>query len=261
MGTEINHSRVIITGSNEDITGELWEFGVSLYARLASSLADVETVQNDFDAATDSFSDSGTGWTGSANYLMEGGVSDINPLDYLVNQVIPSLTTFFAVDLYRINQRIDEITIYPFDNDGKVCALPVGPAKATIQYTASWIKGTGNGYNMAPFQSNDVGLATAANIPRGRGRFFPPPSQANDTDPDTGILTNTAAQALADRGSALMDGMRLTDGGGNYCMWPCVIGDPWTTAYTVKGTRVNAVPGTQRRRKNQIPPAYYSATI
>lgn len=262
MGTEINHCRLSVIGSNVALPGEIWMTGVNLYPKLGDPMDDIQETSNDFEAATDSLTSSGTGWTGSSNFLLEGGVNDINPLDYLEDQALVALDSLLSNGNFSDQLRIDTVELYAVDNDGKVCQLPVGPAKASISYTASWIKGTSSAGILAPFTSFDVQLSTIADIPRGRGRIFPPPVVTSMLDNNTGLLDDSVVTSYLTNTKSFVNELKLGTGiDPTVSMFPCVIGSPWTTAYKVTSLRVNNIPGTQRRRKNGLTPDFSTLAL
>lgn len=255
---DVNHLKLVVTGFNSATTvaDEFWEFTTALMPTSGSGMDDIHTPGGDFDAATASLSTSGTGFTGSSNFLLEGGLNDINPLDWLENQVAVAVDNFLdATSIFKDVIKVREITVYPMNSSGAVISLPVGPAKANITWTSSWPEGVAtSGQSLPLLVSYAIGKRSVADIPRGRGRIYPPPIVTTSTncDEDTGLLTSNGRTALLDAGEAFFEGCALVDNVNNLYVIPCIIGAPWTTAYKVTSISVDNVFDTQRRRKNQI---------
>lgn len=259
---DINHLRLVVSGSNADIGEDEWQFGHNLMPTLAAAMDDIYTPAGDFDASSDNLTSSGTGWSGTSNFLLEGGVSDINPLDYLEDQVLAALTTFFATtNAFGTGNKVNRIQAYPIGTDGKVISLDVGPAKAEIEWSSSQIAGSGSGIILAPFTSFAISTYTAANLRRGRGRFYPPPTMATSAvmDVKTGLMLDAFRATYATAAKTYVNDLKLASD--PTYVTPCVIGSPWTTAYKITRVRVNNIPDTQRRRKNAITPLTTEETL
>lgn len=255
---DVNHLKLVVTGYNSaTATGdEFWEFTTALMPTLGAGMDNIHTPTGDFDAAVASLSATGTGWTGSSNFLLEGGVNDIDPLQWLEDQVTVAVDNFLdATSIFKDVIRVREVTVYPMNSAGTVISLPVGPAKANITWTASWPEGVAtSGQSLPLLVSYAIGKRSVADIPRGRGRIYPPPIVTSSTncDEDTGLLTSNGRTALLDSGEAFFEGVALVDNVNNLYVIPCIIGAPWHTAYKVTSLSVDNVFDTQRRRKNQL---------
>lgn len=253
----VSHVKAIIHGKYKDalLAGEEWMFGVDLCPIIGATFEDIWTVTPNFDAVYTPSTGSGTGWIGESNVLLEGGNDDIDLLDWLESHVMPSAiaylntTGMFCADVY-----IDQIEAWPYGQDGKVCQLEVGAAYATITATVTtWDGASAGSPSLAPFTSFAVTKETIANVPRGRGRFYPPHNAAIAPNIDTtGLLSATGRTTYANAAKAYLEGIQKDAALGDTSMWPVVIGAPFTTAYKITGVSVDNIPDTQRRRKYSL---------
>lgn len=262
---DINHLRLVVTGGRKtaELANEIWQFGLNWMPTLGSAMADIHTPAGDFDASYDLATTSGTGYVGERNFLLEGGVTDIDPMDWLDDQVRPAIIAYLnTTGLFHSDIYVSNLECWPIGNDGNVIALPVGPAKASITPTVTTWDGQSTNAVLAPFTSFAVSTVTSANIPRGRGRFYPPPvSQTGNTNAATGLMDSAARTAYAAAAALLIESAALNQGPGDAYVRPCVIGNPWTTAYAIKGVKVGSIPDTQRRRRNSLTEVYTQDTL
>lgn len=256
----VNHLKAVFKGHNNtaSVTGELWEFTCALMPTLNAPMSDIHTPAGDFDAVTQPTSRTTGNFKADSNFLLEGGLNDIDVCDYLMDSAIVAFYTFIAATgLFKDSQQIDGIDLYPYDSAGRAVALDVGPAKAQLTTISSPSKGQVTTGMSLPMQlSVAVGKLSAADIPKGRGRIYPPPMALTSPnfDEDSGLLTAAGASALGNAAKAFFAGLKLDTA--NEWIRPCIIGAPWTTAYLIKSVQVGNVPDTQRRRRNQINETY-----
>lgn len=255
----INHLRLVVLGGRKDslLTAEEWQFGINWMPTLGSPMANIHTPAGDFDTSYDVGTTSGTGYTAERNFILEGGVTDIDPMDWLANEVATAVQTWMnQANTFTSDAYITGLECYPIGTDGKVISLPVGPAKATLTTTVNTWDGNATVGALAPFTSVAHSLVTVANIPRGRGRFYPPPCGIGMLTISNGLVTSTARTSMAAGATQFLEDCALDIGPGDAYLRPCVIGDPWTTAYAVTGVKIGNIPDTQRRRKNRLTEVY-----
>lgn len=252
---DIAFLRLTFTGGHKtsELASEEWQFGINWMPTLGSPMADIHAVTGDFDAAYDVATGSGTGFVSERNFILEGGATDIDPMDWLENECAPAIQTFMnTTGLFHSDNYIKTIEVWPIGFDGKVVQLPAGAAKASLSTTVNTWDGQSSINSLAPFTTFAMSTVTVANIPRGRGRFYPPPFTTSLLTAATGLLTSSGRTVAAGAGTTLLEDCALEVGLGDAYLRPCVIGDPWTTAYAITGIRVGDVPDTQRRRKKSI---------
>lgn len=261
---DVNHIRLVVSGGRKDgdINTEIWQFGLNFMPTLGGPMDDIHTVAGDFDAAYDVASSTGTGYNAERNYNLEGGVTDIDPMDWLENEVAPAIQQYLnTTNLFNPDIYCTGLDAYPIGNDGKVITLPVGAAVASLRTTVNTWDGSSATNSMAPFTSFAISTVTAANIPRGRGRFYPPPPVVGVTTSSTGCASSSGRTTMLNAASLFVESVSLEVGVGDAFLLPCVIGDPWTTAYAIKQLRVGSIPDTQRRRKNGLTEVYTTDTL
>lgn len=254
----INHLRLVVTGENKqsDLAGEIWQFGVNWMPTLGSPMADIFTPDLAFDTSYNLGSTSGTGYVAERNYILEGGVNDLDPMDWLVNQVAPAIQTYLGSTIFTNQNYVTMLEAYPIGADGLVVKLPQGPAKAVLSTTVNTWDGGGTTVPCPPFVTFACSTVSVANIPRGRGRWFPPAPVASSLDSGSGLVSSSTRTTLAAASTAFLEACALNVGPGDLYLRPCIIGSPWTTAYAITGVRIGSLPDTQRRRKNGLAESY-----
>jgi len=255
----VSHVKCIVHGKYKlaTLAGEEWQFGVDLAPIIGSTFDDIWTVNPNFDVSYEASTVTGSGYTGESNVLLEGGTDDIDLLNWLESNVMPAAIAYIGrAGLFPTDVYIDEISAAPYGQDGKVCQLPVGAAYATITATGTTWDGAETGVAMAPFTSYAISKETIANVPRGRGRFFPPHIVASASmSAADGLMPSGGRTAYVQGAQEYLQGIQLDAGAGNVSMWPIVIGAPFTTAYKITAVSVDNIPDTQRRRKYSLAPA------
>lgn len=261
---DITHVHLAIHGRYKAATlaGEEWQFGIDFVPILGATLEDVWSVTPNFDATYVPKTTSGTGYLGESNFLLEGGQNDIDPLDWLEDQVMPAAIAYLGTaNMFTDQTYIDDITCWPYVGQ-HVKQLPVGAAYATITPTVTTWDGavTSSTGALPPYASYAVSKETIANVPRGRGRFFPPHNAYYNTwYGQDGLLAAAGRTAHAGAAATFLAALKVADA--DFTMWPVVIGNPWTTAYKIVGVSVDNLPDTQRRRKAQLESVRTEATI
>lgn len=264
VATDVNHVRLAIHGKYKsiDLSGEEWVFGCDFAARNGPNHEDIWDVVPEFNATYVPKTATGTGYTGEANFLCDGGAleNDLDPLDWLEDQVMPAAIAYIGTSgLFPSTVYIDEISAWPIGADGKVSDLPVGAAYAKITATVDTWDGASSNAPVPPFVSYSVSKETLANIPRGRGRFYPP-MQVPSSD-TSGLISAASRTASANAAKAFLEACQWSGGVSGPSIWPVVIGPPFQVAYAVKGVSVDNIPDTQRRRKKGLPVQRTSASL
>jgi len=252
----VNHLRVVFNSKRKaaDLAGEIWQLGLHMMPTIGSGFDGTGAPPGNFDAVTDSLTVTGTGYTVEGNFLLEGGVNDIDPCDYLEDHPRVAITDYLAASsLFPLDVYCESIEMWPIGSDGKVVSDVNGIFKATLTFTnTTTADGTTTGSSYAPFTSWSVGLRTPANTPRGRGRFYPPPIATAYVNTVTGLMDATQRGTYAASAETFLTNASLVDNVNNLYILPVVIGEPWSTAYPVNRVEVDNIPDTQRRRKNSL---------
>jgi len=252
----VNHLRLVFTGRRKapSLAGEIWQMGISMMPNLGTPITVTGPPEKEFDAAPAGITLAGAGYTAASNFLLEGGVNDIDPADYLVDGPRVAMQDYlntpnsFPLDVY-----CEKVELYPIGDDGHVLADVNGIFKANVTWTSTTAcDGTTTTTTFAPFTSWAVSLGTPSNTPRGRGRFYPPPIPTAYTSTVTGLMDSTQRGTYAASAEQFLTTCSLTDNVNNVYVRPIVIGAPYATAYPVVRVSVDNIPDTQRRRKNRL---------
>lgn len=253
----VTHVKATIHGKykHTNLAGEEWSFSCDFVPILGHTLEDIWSVDPNFDASYTPSTTSGTGYVGESNFILEGGATDIDVLSWLEDNVMPAAIAYIgATNMFVNDVYIDSIDAWPYTADGKVAQLPVGAAYATITPTVNtWDGASAATFSFAPFTSYAVSKETIANVPRGRGRWYPPHNAAYASWYDVdGLLLSAGRTAHAAAAKAYLEGCQATWGVNDSSIWPVVIGAPYTTAYKITAVSVDNIPDTQRRRKASL---------
>lgn len=177
---QATHLYVVLQGSYRTaaLTGEVWQTGLR-FATRPGNTAPADTgdfVPFGVVAANHNIVE--TDWTISGNWTTEMGVSDLNPADWLNDQICPAAKALITSANFSSDVQLDAALVYPIRSpDGKVQpAIPYSqgsPVRADFTGT----KPSGGGAQSVPLQiSCAAGLRTSQTGRRGRGRMFLPPA-------------------------------------------------------------------------------------
>ena len=274
MADTINHFRLVIEGDYDPartaLAEEQWAFGVSLYAQL-SAIPSVGTPDGSFEAASQLLSDEDVNWTVSSNFLAEGGVNDINPVDLLLDTLGPAVATFFpASAVCSSTAKARKLSLYPlkpWPSSGtathfRACTTDYGPAKAELlPKNGTFASGQTTGNPLPVQDAVVVSLKTANTSPRGRGRFYLPTPGVAGIGAD-GQLSTAWRDNIGAAAKAFLEALDFTSGvAPDWAMSPVVIGAPGTTFYRVQRVKVGSQVDTQRRRRRRVGESFYDAAL
>jgi len=258
----VNHLYLVAKGAYEDteLLNEGWQFGIRLMPGV-TAIENIGAPGMEFDTSTDTLTGDTTNWTSSANYLLEGGITDINPAEYLTDAGEAFKTWFEATNSNLSgNIVLSSLTLYPMDSTGHVVNQDVGPAKAVATPKAA-IDGANTG-GMLPLQiANVISLRTDNTTRRGRGRVYLPGLTSTSLTGTNGTVNGTFRTNILGTFSTLLTALSIGDGGAPPVIRPVVIGSPYTTYYVITSIRMGNLPDTQRRRRRQIEEVYTQAAI
>lgn len=257
---DVNHAYLTIGGSYNEaaLNSEYWQTGIRIGLSNAE-IPDVGAPSLYFTAAADALTRSETNWDASSNFLFDGGIVDIDPTDWLQDQIAPAVQAWIETSAANISDVVvvETLSLYAIGADGKVINTDVGPAKATATANVE-INGTGSASPLPLECSHVASLRTANTTRRGRGRCYLPVLAVNSIGGDSLISTATATATANAFALMLTDmSLSLTDA---YAA-PIVIGDPWTTQFKIKSVRVGNVMDAQRRRRRQLDETYQSQDV
>lgn len=205
-----------------------------------------------------------TDWTITGNWVLEMGVNDLDPGDWLNDQLAPATKTLLnATGLMRQDAYVREIKVYPIDQTGHVApAVPyvTGTPCVLTTKTATAIRGQATTAMFPPQVSLVASLRTAQVGPGGRGRIYLPALAASNGT-TVGLLDPTRQSAIANLVASWLANCRLDLADKAY---PAVIPQAQSApeVYALIDTvRVDNVFDTQRRRRRSIVPTTVSATV
>lgn len=255
VDNQATHLYVVLQGSYRAaaLAGETWQTGIR-WATRPGATSPVETgdfVPFGVVAANHNIVE--TGWTITGNWTTEMGVSDLNPADWLNDNICPAAAGLIGGSIFGADVQLDACLVYPIRSpDGKVQpAIPYSqgsPVRADFTGT----KPSGGGSQTAPLQiACAAGLRTAQTGRRGRGRMFlPAPPVSNLSN---GLFSAAAMTAYGSQIKAFIESIKLQSGGGGG-VWavPVITGAPFTAYSVVNQLRVDNVPDTQQRRRRSL---------
>lgn len=258
----INHLYMTVKGDykHADLAAEAWQFGIRYLPALeASDIGAYGAPLGHFNTADVDVIDADATWDFRANYLLEGGQTDIDARDLLKNQIGPALKTAFEASGTYIadDVKITEVTLYPIGNDGKVVSSPLGPYKATAVPKVE-INGANSGA-IVPVQCTfAMTLQTASTGRRGHGRFYLPPMGATVISTTAASVPTAQRDSIQNTWNTFLQDSCLS---GDPVTRPIVIGPPWTQYISVVSTRAGIFLDTQKRRRKSVAESYRTTTL
>lgn len=263
------HLYVVVQGSWKStegaISNETWQFGIR-YVPNSGAVLPIGTLPSDTDIypVASPISRNETNWTITGNWILEMGVNDLDPGDWLNDQLAPAVialiggTGFFSVGMY-----VQAIKVYPIDASGRVA--PAAPyttgTPCTLAFKTDTVAdGQVNAAMMPPQVAIVASLRTPQIGPGGRGRIFlPAPALATSTA--GGIVNATVRANLATAVATYVEDSALNNGTKAI---PCIVPAAQTapTVYSVIQTvRIGSVYDTQRRRRRSVPEVFSTADV
>lgn len=200
--------------SQTAMANEAWQTGFRLVAAEAG-LDPVGTLPADdtvFPVAA-SHNRNETDWTITGNWTLEMGLVDLDPADYLNDQIAPAVIDMWnrnvsSVPGFSSNGYVETIKLYPIQTNGKVAPAPpytVGTPCLLTMKTDTVCDGAGAAQFLPPQVTLVASLRTAQVGSGGRGRMFLPGLSnaqytGNGTADSTAVLqyATGVAQLLTD---------------------------------------------------------------
>lgn len=258
----VNHLYCVFRGAYEDteLMNESWQFGIRLMPGV-TAVENIGAPPMEFDTSTDTLAGDTTNWSSTSNFLLEGGITDINPAEYLTDVGEAAKVWFEATNSYISTAlELTEIVLYPMDSTGHVVNQDVGPAKAVATPKAA-VDGANAGA-LLPLQiAQVISLRTENTTRRGRGRVYIPGMASTTLTATNGTVNASFRSNMLGTFNTLLVAMSMGNGGDPPIIRPCVIGSPYTTYYVITETRAGNLLDTQRRRRRQIEETYSSAAV
>lgn len=244
------------------LAGEIWQTGLRFATRPGTTGPELVGPLVPFGVVAASTNIVETNWTITGNWTTEMGVSDLQPADWLNDQLAPAAATFFANVNFPITNRLKSILVYPIRTpDGKVQpAVPYSQGSPIrLDWTSAFV--VGGGGTPLPLQTTPV-FSLRTNNPgrRGRGRMFMPP--LNTGAMANGRIATATVTSLAAAFKVFIEACRLDGSGpGGVYASPCVTGAPYVDAGLVTSLVLDDVLDTQQRRHRGLLPVKSTTTI
>jgi hypothetical protein len=272
VADSILHLLTVIEGRYKDaVSGdstEIWVNTLRSRVCLGALGDDVGPLTAQFSVVSATLTDSDTGWTGTSNWRLEGGINDFDPLSYLVDYALPQWSAWQAASSVSTDSIISAIKLYPIGEDGLALA-PAGfgtAVPASIDFTAGYEPQGGGSSGLQPLQvAGCVSHYTPAAGKHYRGRMFRAGLKPAATNSE-GHFTSSTYNDLLAKQVTLLEGLSLDDAAVSFCPIIApnlkVAGASHYTSYArISSVRVGSIPDTQRRRRNRLPETYVSDTV
>lgn len=260
------------------MANEMAQTGFRICVNTASSFEPIGTLPADdevYPVATTHSRDE-TDWTITGNWNLEMGVTDLDPADYLNDQIAPAVVALMGRNVsslppFSSNYYVETIKLYPIANNGSVApAAPfaVGTPCALTFKTQTACDGAGAAQFIPPQLTPVASLRTNQLGGGGRGRMFLP-GFSNAMYGGDGLTAAGVTTQIATGVAEMLGGVRLDFGTGGVNAVPIVAATyavspsqrnygPYAEIVTV---RVGNVLDTQRRRRRQMVETYASVNV
>lgn len=246
---------------------EIWVNTLRMRVAVDGPPAPVGPLEAEFDVVSAALTDSGSGWSGASDWRLEGGVTDFDPLSYLVDQAMPAYFSWQAASFVSSHCELRSLKLYPIGTDG--LAIPVSgfgtASPAFINFDEGSRPGGGGSSSLLPLQmAMCVSHYTPARGRHFRGRMFRAGLTTAAVASDGHFASGVPADGLA-RQVSLMNELTIESGGvGGLNVNPIIapkIGGSYSSFAFISEVRVGDIPDTQRRRRNRLVETYVSDVV
>lgn len=259
-----SHLYVVAQGtySAADLAVETWQTGIRCLVTTDTERQDVGPLPTTFAPVASLITDSGANWTAQSNWYLEMGVTDFDPVSYLVDHCLDAWTAWLNQTTISSLAQLRSLLVYPIGSDGRVVPAPpyAAGSPARLDITSSYPDGGGSSQVM-PLQISVVASHRTAQVGRrGRGRSFVPAiASSGGVFNSSGRLSPTSAGIVRDAQVDLLEALKRTSGAP--FVIPAVIGSPWTDYALINEVRVGNVFDTQRRRRRSLEEAWVTSPV
>lgn len=247
------------------MSAEVFQTGLRL-ALVFGTIDDIGTLPSNWDPVSNPHNDSDTNWTGSTNWVARGpGLEDFDPLDFLSQQVLPAVRSWFSSAYINDEAYVQNLRLYPIGPNGNAVPAPpyaVGTPAILTMLNNTYVVGAG-GNSLLPLQNSIVISTRTQQVGRrGRGRMFVPAMDtgalASASDPS---VSSTARTTFSGTTATMLGALQWSAGTGTAQVKPIVTGSPWTDYAVITQVRIGSIVDTQRRRRNSLPEIVTSANV
>lgn len=250
------------------LAGETFAFGIRWVAKTAP-IDPIGALPSDSDVypfpATHNRNE--TNWTIVGNWSLEAGINDLDPADWLHDQLAPAMLTFFGTTgLFVDRAFIETIKVYPIGSDGRAMPAPpysTGTPVTLTMKTETVCDGQSNGNMIPPQVALVASMLTAQIGPSGRGRIFLPALSVSNQMAN-GTLDATRQAAIVPAVAQWLTGSAIYPVAAGVEVAPAVVpaAQSAPSVYALINTvRVDSIFDTQRRRRRSLVGTRVSATV
>lgn len=238
---------------------ETWQYGIRLSFRLKADPDPIGTFpENEWDVVAANIDRTETSWKITSNWMIEGGVSDFDPGDYMNDQAGPAVKAYHQkTGLFSQSLILQRLRLWPIGApNGKVIPAPplLQGSPCTLQYTGSAVAGNVSGM-MPPQISVVMSARTGQTGRRGRGRWFTPgiPTSALGSGGERGGVSSTYRALAAGAAAELVEALAVTNSVPNdNSVRAIVTGAPYTAYAEITQIQVDNIFDAQRRRARSM---------
>lgn len=261
-----SHLQVVIQGTYRSGAAaggnEIWQTGFRTGIAVGNGEPPSMGTLDTFEVKARTKSRNETTFTVEGNWTTEMGVNDLDPVDWLADQVGPAVSGFISSAIFCSDVQVNTIKVYPIARDtGKVEPAPpyAQGTPVTLTFKAGSLP-SGSGSQGLPLNCSIVAsLRTDQVGRRGRGRMYLPPAP---TSYMSNMLLSSAAQtAVGTATRLLLEGTRLNNSTNGTWAFPIVTGGNYRDYAMVKRVLVGNVVDSQNRRRRSIDESYHATDI
>lgn len=263
------HLYVVAQGDYTDssLAGEVWQTGIRYFASATGTPDPVGTFPSSWDVVPMTHARTETDWRIDGNWSVEGGINDLDPADWLNDQLAPAFAAWMGQAAISSVCRLRALKVYPIGAPTGV-VIPAPPYSAgspvTLTWTSNYPVGGGSATAM-PLQCSLVMSHRTGQIGRrGRGRSYLPPSPIGAMSTAGSSASKVAAGYIS--GSlaaqvALLEDTAIDVAGAGFNCRPAITGSPWEDYAIITSVQVGDYFDTQRRRRNALNETYSTTAV
>lgn len=265
------HLYLVVAGgyasSAAPLGAEEWQFGIRLLAGPGGEPDAIGQIANNWDVVAANHDRTETNWRIQGNWSIEGGVNDLDPADYLNDNVMPAVEAFIETStMLNIALQLRQVRLYPIGApDGHV--VPAPPYAQGTPVVGTWtgtlpVGGTSGGM-MPPDAAAVVSLRTQQIGRRGRGRIYIPGLHVGvmETSSNRGVMTSAWCTLLAGATKTLLENLQIAVLDDGFDVRPMITGSPYVDYALINSARVGNLVDGQRRRKRSITETYVASSV
>lgn len=265
------HLLMVIQGAWKDssLAEERWETTLRLALVMGGTVDPISTFPSNWEPVPDPLSTSGTGFTGSSNWSVQGPAAEtFDPLSWLEDYGMPSATDWMGQSYLSSQAYLTAVLLYPIGDTGHVIPAPpfATGTPARIDFTDSTRDG-GAATTLLPLQNTIVCSHRTGQTGRGgRGRMFLPGLALTALQTSAvPLVSSTARTSIAAAQVDLINGLTAVGSLAEWATQPVITGggssNGWVNYATITEVRVGNVPDTQRRRRAALTETYTAASV